>query len=143
MKNSIKLILFLVILTRFSLESQIQNTNTQVTLLWNAPTKNIDGSDFTSPIKYRVYYGENRYTNFKDAGQSTNLIINGLTQGIIYHFAVTTINNLGAESQLSKDMIWINNLDPLIINTSFNITTNIYWNNQIYTLLYNCKMDKK
>lgn len=75
-----------------------------VTLSWEAPTQNTDGSQLTDLAGYRIYYGV-------DSGNLSNVIeisnpsvstyvVEGLTPDI-WHFASTALNSQGAESDFS------------------------------------------
>ena len=80
----------------------------EVTLRWDPPTQNADGSAFVPPAGYRVYYGAGgaSYTNCQDVGQASQATFGGLTQGTTYHFAVTVYNSAGTESAFSPDVTW-------------------------------------
>jgi hypothetical protein len=81
----------------------------QVTLTWNAPATNADGT----PISYfkgdyRIYYGtaSGNYTkekNFRNANSVVTYQVSNLQEGQIYYFVVTAINTLGNESGYSNE----------------------------------------
>lgn len=56
----------------------------QVTLSWDAPTTNTDGTKLTDLAGYYVYYGtaSATYTQKKDAGNVTTYQVNNLTDGL-------------------------------------------------------------
>ena len=78
-----------------------------VTLSWEAPTQNTDGSQLTDLAGYRIYYGV-------DSGNLSNVIeisnpsvstyvVEGLTPDI-WHFASTALNDQGQESDFSSQV---------------------------------------
>ena len=70
-----------------------------VTLEWNPSTD-------PSVTGYNLYYGaaSRTYTNKIDVGNSTNVTVNGLVEGVTYYFAATAYNILGAESDYSTEV---------------------------------------
>jgi hypothetical protein len=70
-----------------------------VTLEWNPSTD-------PSVTGYNIYYGaaSRTYTNKIDVGNSTNVTVNGLVEGVTYYFAATAYNILGAESDYSAEV---------------------------------------
>ncbi len=76
-----------------------------VTLAWDAPTTNEDGSDLTDLAGYRVYYGTSSgsYTNSVNIGNITGATINSLSSGTWY-FAITAYNSSGIESSYSTEL---------------------------------------
>jgi hypothetical protein len=83
-----------------------------VTLYWDAPTTNEDGSPLTDLAGYRVYYGlaSRNYSHFIDVGNVNAYTINNLTGGLIYYFAVTAYDFSGNESKYSNEAA--KQLDP-------------------------------
>jgi len=73
-------------------------------LVWQAPTKNVDGSLLPDLAGYRIYYGsyEGYYVNSIDVGNVTSYIITNLSPGT-YHFVVTAYTSAGYESAFSND----------------------------------------
>ena len=72
-----------------------------VTLNWNAsPSGTVSG--------YNVYYGAGslQYTNLLAAGNSTNLLITGLVEGVTYYFAATAFDVTGVESDFSPEVYY-------------------------------------
>lgn len=84
--------------------NNVQETN-QATLSWTAPTENTDNSELTNLAGFKVYYGlsADSLTNTIDVNDplARQLPINGLASNT-YFFAVTAIDSLGRESELSK-----------------------------------------
>ncbi len=77
-----------------------------VTLNWTPPSTNTDGSAYTNPNGYRVYWGtqQNNYQNFRSfvgAGSPSSAVIDQLTPGTWY-FVVTAIDTAGNESAYSN-----------------------------------------
>jgi hypothetical protein len=82
----------------------------QVTLTWNAPTTNANGT----PIiyfsgHYRIYYGAaaGNYSQVKDLKNSNSIVtqqVSNLTTGKPYFFVVTAVNTLGNESGHSNEV---------------------------------------
>jgi hypothetical protein len=75
-------------------------------LSWQAPTKNVDGSNLTDLAGYKVYYG----TSSRNYSQSVT--VNGasslqrtvsLSPGT-WHFAVTALDSQGNESAYSNEV---------------------------------------
>ena len=73
-------------------------------LTWNPPTTNTDGSPLTNLAGFKVYWG----TSPGSYSSSVTIMSAGITTYIVenltpstYHFAVTAINSVGAESTLS------------------------------------------
>ena len=78
-----------------------------VTVSWQAPTDNTDGSQMTDLSGYKIYYGE-APRDYSSTIQVTNP---GLTMYVVenlpagrYYFAVTAYNSLGAESPFSPEV---------------------------------------
>lgn len=79
----------------------VVHTN-EATLSWTAPTGNTDNTPLIDLAGYKVYYGtgENDLSIVVDAAE-TQLKIKNLTPNITYYFAVTAVNDLDVESELS------------------------------------------
>ncbi len=77
-----------------------------VTLAWEAPTINEDGSPITDLAGYRVYYGETSqaYTDVVNVGNSTGASIGGLPIGKTLYFSVTAFDISGNESTFSSEV---------------------------------------
>ena len=82
----------------------------QVTLTWNAPTTNIDGTPITYfSGNYRIYYGttSGNYSQLANLTNSSSIVtqqISNLTDGRPYYFVVTAVNTLGNESGYSNEI---------------------------------------
>jgi len=79
-----------------------------VTLAWDPPTNNVDGSVLTDLGGYTVYWGHHSgtYSTSTDVGNVTSDSVNnpGLT-GLIY-FAATAYNTNNIESGFSVELVW-------------------------------------
>jgi len=76
------------------------------TLSWNPPTTNADGTPLTDLSGYRVYYGNSsgNYSQNINVGNVATYIINNLTEGLTYYFAVTAYDTSGNESRYSNEV---------------------------------------
>lgn len=77
-----------------------------VTLAWEAPTENADGSDLTDLAGFKLYYGTSSrsYSNPINIGNTTTYTVSGLQAGT-YYFAVTAYDYSGNESDYSDEAI--------------------------------------
>ncbi len=76
-----------------------------VTLSWDVPTTNTDGSQLTDLAGYKVYYGTSSgsYNQSIDVGNVTTYTLN-LTDGTTYYFTVITYNSSKSESGYSNEV---------------------------------------
>lgn len=76
-----------------------------VTLDWDAPTTNSDGSSLTDLAGYKIYYGTSsrNYTGSVNVGNYTGTEISSLASGT-WCFAVTAYDNAGNESDYSDEV---------------------------------------
>lgn len=77
-----------------------------VTLTWEAPILNSDGSTLTDLAAYKLYYGTSsrNYTNqiqIENPGVTTYVVENLVAD--TYYFAITALNNTGEESDFSGE----------------------------------------
>lgn len=81
------------------------NPGNSVTLSWDAPTTNIDGSPLTDLAGYKIYYGTSTgvYSNVLDVKNVTTYNITGLSPGI-YYFTLTAYNTSKQESDYTKEI---------------------------------------
>jgi hypothetical protein len=82
-------------------------TGSAVTLLWQAPLENSNGSTLTNLSGYKIYYGAapGNYSNaipVANAGLTT-YVVDNLPPGK-YYFAVTAYNSAGEESSFSPEV---------------------------------------
>jgi hypothetical protein len=79
-----------------------------VTLGWVAPTQNINGTTLTNLEGYKIYYGtaSKQYTTTISVANPAALsyVINSLTVGQQYFFAVTAVSLAGVESSYSPEI---------------------------------------
>ena len=92
-------------LPRFSINVADQS-NGSVTLAWQPPTENSDGSPLMNLNGYRIHYGmkPGNYDNtisVENAG-ITRYVIENLAPGT-YFFAITAVSGAGAESDPSRE----------------------------------------
>ncbi len=78
-----------------------------VTVSWEAPTDNVDGTVLTNLKGYKLYYGEapRDYSSMIQVSNPglTTYFIENLSPGR-YYFAVTAYNSLGEESNFSPEI---------------------------------------
>jgi hypothetical protein len=79
-----------------------------VTLAWQPPTENADGSPLTNLAGYRIYVGTaagvyNHSEIMLDNPGLTTYVIENLTHGT-YYFAATAVKSTGLESFLSDEL---------------------------------------
>jgi hypothetical protein len=79
-------------------------SNGSVTLSWDAPTTNSDGSPLSDFAGYKVYYGSSSgsYTNSVDVGNIAGASVSSLASGS-WCFAVTAYDTSGNESNYSGE----------------------------------------
>ena len=76
-----------------------------ISLSWNPPQYNIDGSPITDLGGYKIYYGQgtNNYTNSIDLGNNAEITISSLTEGT-WCFTTTAYDVSGNESDYSNEV---------------------------------------
>ena len=79
-----------------------------VTLSWNAPTQNADGSPLVDLAGYKIYYGRISQTYDHeisiDGPGTTTYVVENLTPDT-YFFAATSVNSAGIESDYSGEAV--------------------------------------
>ena len=84
-----------------------QTKNRSLTLSWEAPTENSDGTPLLNLRGYRIYYGNvpSALTHVIDVTNAslTRYAVDGLMVGT-YYFAIASYNALGIESNLSSEV---------------------------------------
>jgi hypothetical protein len=105
MKNKSYLFTALLILLFTFLLNTSSLFAASVTLNWNVPTKNVDGTDLTDFKGYKLYYGffSGQYHRVIDIGNVSNYKINNLNDGLTYCFALTAYDTSGNESDYSEE----------------------------------------
>lgn len=79
-----------------------------VTLSWEAPDSNSDGSSLLDLVGYKIYYGasSDNYSQSVDVGNMTSAVISGLGSGT-WCFATSAYDNSGNESDYSNEVCTI------------------------------------
>ena len=101
-----------------------------VSLSWEAPSTNEDGTPLTDLAGYKIYYGiaSGNYTQYVDAGNVTTYTFTNLTGGQTYYFVVTAYNTARIESSYSNEVgktivsTGIGNTQNSIQQKSLNVT---------------------
>ena len=77
-----------------------------ITLTWQAPQRNIDGSLLNDLAGYKVYYGfqSGSYTGMRFVKDQTICVIDDLPGDTTLHLAVTTFDKSGHESDFSEEL---------------------------------------
>jgi len=83
------------------------SATTSLTLSWDAPTVNTDGSSLSNLKGYKVYYGAKSavYTSVVDIPNAglTTYVVEDLEPGT-YYFALAAYNSQGVESGLTPEL---------------------------------------
>jgi hypothetical protein len=77
-----------------------------ITLSWDAPTIDADGTPLTDLAGYKVYYGK-QHLNYESkikVGNVKEYTITNLTKDVNYYFAVTAYDTSGNESAYSSEV---------------------------------------
>jgi hypothetical protein len=76
-----------------------------VTLAWESPDSNSDGSSLLDLVGYKIYYGtsSDNYDQSIDVGNITSAVISSLTSGT-WCFATTAYDDSGNESDYSNEV---------------------------------------
>lgn len=85
-----------------------------VTVSWDAPTTNADGSPLTDLAGYQVYYGTTpgSHSTMLKAGTAMQLVVAGLTDGQTYWFSSTALDTSENESVFSEEVAYTVPLPP-------------------------------
>ena len=80
-----------------------------LTVTWDPPTTNTDGTPLVNLAGYRVYYGTASliYSSTVDVGLAIETTVTNLQPGLTYFFAVSDYNSEGGESVRSDELSWI------------------------------------
>lgn len=86
-----------------------------VSLAWDPPVVNTDGTPVSNLAGYRLYYGTapHAYSNILTAGTATAVVSN-LQEGVTYYFAAVAFNDQGVESSFSEEISWTAPKAPLL-----------------------------
>jgi hypothetical protein len=92
-----------------------------ITLSWDPPTENSDGTPLSDLAGYKIYYGTSsgNYTTVVDVMNATIYTIKNLPEGFTYYFAVTAYDIYGNESEFSNEVSKIISSTPLYRLTVF------------------------
>lgn len=103
-KSNINFLLILFIIF-FSLTVSTASASV-VTLSWDAPTTNADGTPLTDLAGYKIYYGTSSgaYSTAIKVGNITKYMAYNLENGVVYYFAVTAYDMSGKESKFSNEV---------------------------------------
>lgn len=80
------------------------STDNSITLAWDKPDINSDGSELNDLSGYKIYYGtsSNNYTQSIDVGNITTAVISNLSSGT-WCFTTTAYDTAGNESSYSNE----------------------------------------
>ena len=86
--------------------SGTSGTGGTISLAWDAPTTNADGSSLTDLKGYWIHYGTSPglYAERTYAGNVTTYTLTGLTPGQTYYIAATAIDTSDNQSNLSNEV---------------------------------------
>ena len=88
----------------------------QVTLAWNAPTTNTDGTPLTDLAGYHVSYWQgSAEPQSLNVGNLTTYTVAGLVEGATYSFAVSAYNTAARESDNSQPLTVTVNAAPPVL----------------------------
>ncbi len=79
-----------------------------VSLAWDPPVNNTDGSPVANLAGYRLYYGTNSqaYSSQITVGLSPTATVSNLQEGVTYYFSAVAFNETGIESSFSEAVTW-------------------------------------
>ncbi|MDH5766081.1 MAG: fibronectin type III domain-containing protein [Gammaproteobacteria bacterium] len=82
------------------------STGSTITLSWDPPTHNTDGSPMTDLSGYKIYYGTSSYEVSSNSITINNpsistYVIDNLNTNTTYYFVITAINSRRIESRAS------------------------------------------
>jgi hypothetical protein len=79
-----------------------------VTLAWDPPVEDTDGTPLVLIGGYKIYCGtaSRAYSTVIDVGSVTTATVTNLPTGVTYFFAVTCYNTAGDESAFSEELTW-------------------------------------
>ena len=105
MKKQNVILLYILLIIVISLNASPSLSNL-VTLSWDAPTTNADGTPLTDLAGYKVYYGNysGKYSQNIDVGNVPTYTVDNLTDGLTYYFSITAYDTSGNESRYSNEV---------------------------------------
>jgi fibronectin type 3 domain-containing protein len=100
------ILFFSIFLISVLLNASILSAGDATTLSWDPPTTNADGTPLTDLAGYRIYYGTSSgsYPHNIDVGDTTTYMVDDLTEGLTYYFAVTAYDTSMNESDYSNEV---------------------------------------
>jgi fibronectin type 3 domain-containing protein len=100
------ILFFSILLISVLLNASILSAGDATTLSWDPPTTNADGTPLTDLAGYRIYYGTSSgsYPHNIDVGDTTTYMVDDLTEGLTYYFAVTAYDTSMNESDYSNEV---------------------------------------
>ena len=89
-----------------------------LSLEWDMPTCNADGTPLTDLAGSKLYFGSasGHYTTALDLGNTTTATVNSLVEGQTYFFAMTAYNAASNESAYSAEFVWTG-FDPPVVTS--------------------------
>ncbi|MBL7077192.1 MAG: fibronectin type III domain-containing protein [Kiritimatiellae bacterium] len=92
---------------------------TQVSVVWDLPTENEDGTPLEDLAGVRLHYGtaSGSYSGALELpGTATQGTVTGLVEGVTYYFAAKAYNAEDVESAYSEELVWttLDETDPVI-----------------------------
>jgi hypothetical protein len=92
----------------FNLLALQATVGAQITLEWDSPTYNTDGSTLSSLTLYKVYYGSRShvYEHVVTVTDATRATISNLVGNCRYFFSVTACNSDNSESPFADEIVW-------------------------------------
>lgn len=80
----------------------------EVTIAWDPPSRNSDGTTPVDVAGYRIYYGPSsgNYDHYVECGLETEGTVSDLQDGLMYYFTVTSYNGYNEESDYAPEISW-------------------------------------
>jgi hypothetical protein len=77
-----------------------------MTLVWDPPTTNADGTPLTDLAGYKIYYGlaSGSYATIIPVGNVLTYTVRNLLANVIYYFVATALDTSGNESAYSNEV---------------------------------------
>ncbi len=87
-----------------------------VSLAWDAPVNNTDGTPIANLAGYRLYYGTapQTYSNSITVGLAPTATLSNLQENATYYFAVVACTEADVESSFSQELTWSAPISPLL-----------------------------
>ncbi len=81
-----------------------------ITLSWDPPVSNNDGTQYTNLSGYKIYYGTSsgNYSQSITVGNVVTHTLNNLADGVTYYFATTAYNTSNIETPYSNEIHCLN-----------------------------------